>query len=279
MMLLSILLTACMSLQGNGLDTGKIEQVRVKSKTLGNTRNVSIWLPPGYDRQPERRYPVFFLHDGQNVFDGNTAFIKGQEWRADEVAAALINSGAIPPMIVVGVDNMGMERADEYLPFIWKPNAETVVGGRADHYTTFLADELKPWLQQQYRIDGSSKRTAVGGSSFGGIISLYQGMKRPDVFGKVMAMSPSLWVGDQGMNRLFEANRPKKFKLWMDIGTAEGKDAVEHLDTFKKTLVRTGWKEGADFLSVVEPGAMHNELAWSRRLMAAMLFLFAEKSR
>ncbi|RYG49092.1 alpha/beta hydrolase, partial [bacterium] len=144
------------------------------SKILGNERDLRVWLPPGYEKEPRRRFPVTYLHDGQNVFDGMTSFIPNQEWRADETVKALSDAGLLPPMILVGIDNAGAARGDEYLP------TRKEYGGKADLYGRFLLEEVMPFVDKTYRTKKGPRETALVGSSFGGVITAYLGLRHPE---------------------------------------------------------------------------------------------------
>ena len=125
-----------------------------------------VYLPPDYDQATADRYPVLYLHDGQNVFDQATSF--GDEWRVDETAQELITAGCIEPIIVVGIYNTGDHRIDEYTP---TPSADGTLGGRADDYGRMLVEELKPFIDATYKTFPGAANTALGGSSLGGLLT------------------------------------------------------------------------------------------------------------
>src|SRR5262249_43850872 len=156
------------------------------SRILNNDRDVLVYLPPGYEKERQKRYSVFYLNDGQNLFDGATAFVPGQEWHVDETAESLISSGKVDPLIIVGIDNAGNDRVNEYTPVA----DEKYKGGRADLYGRMLVEELKPFIDSTYRTRKDAGHTGIGGSSLGALVSLYLGFKYPDVFRKVAALSP-----------------------------------------------------------------------------------------
>ena len=256
--------------------TGNIEKLAgFESKVLQNRRNISVYLPPQYRTETERRFPVLYMHDGQNIFDGSTSYIPNQEWRADEAAEALIGAGLIEPIIIVGIENGGMERANEYLP--WKirmGNSET--GGKADLYGTMMTEELIPMINAKYRTKTGATNTGLLGSSFGGVITSYLGITRPDVFGKLGIVSPSVWVSNRA---LLSAVKPVKNRqrIWIDMGTKEGAGAVSDATALFDAYKAAGWKEGKDITLVIDGNAEHNELAWSRRMMSILTYLFGRK--
>jgi len=256
--------------------TGNIEKLAgFESKVLQNRRNISVYLPPQYRTESERRFPVLYMHDGQNIFDGSTSYIPNQEWRADEAAEALIGAGLIEPIIIVGIDNGGMERANEYLP--WKIKMGTSeTGGKADLYGTMMTEELIPMINAKYRTKTGATNTGLLGSSFGGVITSYLGTTRPDMFGKLGIVSPSVWVSNRA---LLSAVKPVKNRqrIWIDMGTKEGAGAVSDATALFDAYKAAGWKEGKDITLVIDGNAEHNELAWSRRMMSILTYLFGRK--
>ena len=156
-----------------------------------------VWLPPGYDdlTNVQRRYPVFYLNDGQNLFDEATSY--AGEWHADEAADRLIREGAIPPIILVGIDNATRERMREYVPYrSLQPHMMRV---RGRYYPDFLAKEIMPFISRQYRIADGPENTGLGGSSLGGLIALYTAIARPGLIGRLLVESPSLWVAGRAI--------------------------------------------------------------------------------
>jgi predicted alpha/beta superfamily hydrolase len=251
------------------------------SKILNNDRDVIVYLPPGYDSEKTRRYPVFYMHDGQNLFDGATSFIPGQEWRVDETAQSLIAAGKIEPLIIVGVYNTGKDRINEYTP---AEDAKYKMGGKADLYGRLLVEELKPFIDQTYRTKQGAEHTGLGGSSLGGLVSLYLGLKYSDVFGRLAVVSPSVWFADKQIIHYVEA-LPKKpdVRVWLDIGTKEGRTAEEAQQTvagarlLRDTLSNRGWKLGKDLQYFEAEGAEHSERAWAARTEQILEFLFGKK--
>jgi predicted alpha/beta superfamily hydrolase len=251
------------------------------SAILNNDRDLIVYLPPGYDADKKKRYPVFYMHDGQNLFDGATSFIAGQEWRADEVAQSLIAAGKIEPLIIVGIYNAGVERVNEYTA---AADQRYKAGGKADLYGRFLVEEVKPFIDKTYRTKPDAKNTGLGGSSLGGLISLYLGLKYPTVFTRIAVVSPSVfWADNQIVHYAEDQMRKPPLRIWLDIGTKEGRDAKDAQSTvdgarlLKKTLIRKGWEEGKDFKYFEAEGAEHNEKAWAARMDQILEFLFPRK--
>jgi predicted alpha/beta superfamily hydrolase len=248
------------------------------SQFLTSDRDVLVYLPPNYESAKRSRYPVIYFHDGQNLFDGATAYIAGKEWRVDETAQALIAAGKIEPLIIVGVYNTGTERINEYTPVA---DSKYKQGGKADSYGRMLVEELKPFIDRTYRTKRSAKDTGLGGSSLGGLVSLYLGLKYPNVFGRVAVVSPSVWFANQHIVGFVAAlPRKSRVRIWMDIGTQEGRNQEEAQQTVKgarllyETLVKKGWQPGRDLSYLEAQGAQHNEEAWAQRVEPILKFLF-----
>lgn len=253
-----------------------------KSEVLGNSRNLTIYLPPGYDQDKRKRYPVLYLHDGQNVFSGLTSYIPNKEWRLDESAEALIRAKLIEPIIMVGIDNGQGERANEYLPTSFAaPWGGEKIGGKADLYAKMLLEEIKPMIDKTYRTKPDATNTALMGSSFGGVATLYLGLTHPDKFSRLGVVSPSLWV-DHGvmLKKLRDLKTKLPLKIWLDMGATEGGEPKEDAQTVAQAveageiLISKGWKAGKDLSVYIEGYASHNEDAWARRSPAILMFLF-----
>lgn len=266
-------------------------------------RKVTVWLPPGYDAG-EERYDVLYMHDGQNLFDPATAPFG--EWGVDEVLSGMIDRGEVPATIVVGVWNT-QKRYSEYAPTdlfetVRQPTrgglaAETRYPLQGDDYLAFLCDELKPFIDKTYRTRPERQRTSIMGSSMGGLISFYAGMKRPDVFGQVGCVSihwplgagnaggvaPETWRADilQALTDYLQENLSRAgsqgaCRFYFDGGTV-GLDAAyapyqAHVDAL---YAAKGYVQGRDILSRSYPGADHNEPAWRARLPVPLKFLLA----
>jgi predicted alpha/beta superfamily hydrolase len=241
------------------------------SRFLAHDRDVIVYLPPGYRKTRTKRYPVLYLQDGQNLFDGATSFIPGRDWGVDETAERLIKAGEIEPLIIVGIYNTGMDRVDEYTP---TPDDRLKKGGSADLYGRMLVDELKPFIDSSYRTSDGHEHTGLGGSSLGGLVSLYLGLKYPNVFGKLAIISPSAWWDHRMIIHEVESLAAKpKLRIWLDIGTAEG-EAIKALPPLRDALVEKGWKLGEDLSYFEAVNAVHDERAWAERVDPVLRFLF-----
>jgi predicted alpha/beta superfamily hydrolase len=243
-----------------------------RSQFLSTARDVLVYLPPGYGADAGRRYPVFYMHDGQNLFDGATSFIPGQEWRVDETAQALVHAQAIEPVIVVGIYNTGRERVEEYTP---SADPRLRVGGRADLYGRLIVDELKPFVDSHYRTKAGAGDTALGGSSLGGLVTMYLGLRYPRVFGKLAVVSPSVWWdGRRILSDVAALASGTHARIWLDMGTGEGANATADARMLRDALVSKGWGPGRDLRYFEAVGAKHTEAAWAQRVDPILRFLF-----
>ena len=257
--------------------TGNITRHRgFPSKILGNRRDILVYLPRGYGRFSRRRYPVLYLQDGQNVFDAATSFA-GVEWGVDESAERLIKENLIEPLIVVAVANTGEQRIHEYTPTRGviddKAKRKRRSKGLARRYARFLIDELKPYIDRKYRTNPDAEFTGLGGSSLGGLVTLTIGILYPQVFSRLIVMSPSIWWDDFAIYRLVDSIEQKRpLKIWLDTGTAE--PGWEQARELLNRLLEKGWKLQKDVLYMESQGADHSEAAWAARVEPALRFLF-----
>jgi predicted alpha/beta superfamily hydrolase len=247
------------------------------SQFLG-PRDVVVYLPSGYDKEPNRRYPVLYMHDGQNIFDSSSA---GMEWQMDETAERLISSGRIKPVIIVGVYNTEA-RTDEYTPtpMEWTRPSGAVHkgGGKADLYGRLLIEELKPFIDRTYRTRPEPRSTALGGASFGGLVSLYLGLKHPDVFGGILAVSPTVqWDGEVILKTIAALPAKTPQRIWADMGTREGEGMIPRVRRLRDALLARGWKLGDDLGYMEQEHAHHDEIAWASRVEPMLLFLYRKK--
>src|SRR5580704_13944132 len=207
-----------------------------------------VYLPPMYEAEPDRRYPVLYLQDGQNLFDPDTSFIPGNYWRVGETADELIVSGAIEPLIIVGIYNTGEHRIDEYTPV----EDKRLGGGQADAYGQMLVEELKPFVDRTYHTLPGVESCAMGGSSLGGLVTLYLGLRYTWIFSKLAVMSPSVWWRNRAiLKTVAQIKRKPELRIWLDIGTKESQRALPDAHELELALVKKGWVRGQD-LSYLE---------------------------
>ncbi len=247
-----------------------------RSRFLKSPRDVIIYLPPNYHTAGNTRYPVLYMNDGQNLFDAATAF-NGNEWGLDETAERLIKDGEIQPLIIVGVYNTGLERVAEYTHVKDKRGR----GGRARAYGKLIVNELKPVIDREYRTLSDASNTGIGGSSLGGLVSLYFGLEHPEIFGKLLVMSPSVWWANTSILREVSRIRHKiRQKIWLDVGgneDAKPEICVQQVIALRDALVEKGWVLHDELAFTLDEGGGHNEFAWGHRVPSALKFLFPPK--
>jgi predicted alpha/beta superfamily hydrolase len=259
----------------------------VRSALLGPARNVEIWLPPGYDSHPKARYPVLYMHDGQNLFDPRLSFT-GVDWGVDEAVVRLVKRGVIPPVIVVGVWSTS-ERWKEYSP--WHG---------ASAYARFLIEELMPKVNAQFRTLTGPAHTAVMGSSMGGLLSFYLVTHHPEAFGACGCVSAHFPLSEAVAAQVFPGFKPagvpdttpyiirdiaaglqapRGARYMFDFGTLglDSAYAPTH-EAVRAWLLRQGLVENRDFVIRRYQGATHNEASWRARLDDELTFLFAPRS-
>ena len=240
------------------------------SRFLRNQRDLIVYTPPGYARQSLRHFPVLYLHDGQNLFDSAISFIQGQDWHVGQTADHCIQAGTVAPLIIVGMYNT-KTRIREYTP----TEVPKLGGGRADRYAKFVIEEVKPFVDREYRTLSGPQHTGIGGSSLGGLVSLYLGFQHSRIFGKIAALSPSVWWNQQVIHRFARtATVEPRPRIWLDIGTREGPRIVQDVEKFRDVLLEKGWKLGKDLHYERVEGAEHNETAWAQRVGPFLRFLY-----
>jgi len=260
---------------------GDLRLHEFQSRIFGNTRMLRIWLPPGYDDPVNllRYYPVFYLNDGQNLFDRATAY-SGVEWHVDETADRLIRGRVVPPMIMVGIDNAQKDRPKEYLSYRSLNPPQLRPQGK--RYPDFLINEVMPFLYERYRFGRGTENTGLGGSSLGAIISLYTVMDRPGVFGRLLLESPSLFISNRQLLKHSLEVRQWPERIFLAIGTRESgreerdKEIVDEVRGLGGILRRAGLGEDR-LLMKIDEGATHSEGDWARRFPEALKFLFEAK--
>ncbi|MEZ4647678.1 MAG: alpha/beta hydrolase-fold protein [Candidatus Eisenbacteria bacterium] len=231
-------------------------------------RDVLVLLPPGYD-VTSSRYSVLYMHDGQNLFDRATSFL-GIEWGVDETVGQLLQAGRLDSIIVVGIDNSGTGRIFDYTPV---PDA-SLSGGGADAYERFLLDELKPFVDREYRTLPDREHTGLAGSSLGGLVSLYIGLENPETFSRVGVVSPSVWWADRFILREVAEKGKLDLRIWLDMGSAESPGAIGEARALRDALVEEGWSPEDDLHYLEVRGAPHNESAWADRVDEMLEYLF-----
>lgn len=246
------------------------------SAHLPGSRNVIVYLPPGYDAHAARTYPVLYLQDGQNLFDGRTSFVAGRTWEVRESADAAIEAGDVEPLIIVGIYNAGSRRIAEYTP----DRDRQLGGGEAAAYAKMIAHELMPWIARQYRVHEDRASTGIGGSSLGGLVSLYLGLSIPERFGKLALLSPSVWWNQKSILSYLNERAPEIWerpRIWLDVGDGEGTRTVRDAEQLARRLKANGWSSHHTMHFERVAGGTHDESSWALRVRPMLKFLFPAK--
>lgn len=270
---------------------GTFEVFEILIPKLERMRKVTVFLPEGYGKGMQR-YPVLYMHDGQNLFH-REASSYGEIWDVPSAVDRLAAKDPEAGIIVVGIDNGGESRLDEYSPWLCPPLGRRLggdwhtkrFGGEGDAYCDFLLENLKPLIDTTYRTRPGRESTGVMGSSMGGYISIYLGTKYPDVFSKIGALSPSVGVEKERLREaLLGMDKGLPMKWYLDTGTNEhhnkrkwkfNRKYVEDARMVVDTLKMIGTPDHK-VRFVVEEEAIHNEKAWARRFPDALDWLFAD---
>jgi enterochelin esterase-like enzyme len=244
-----------------------------KSRFLPDERDVIVYLPPGYGQNLERTYPVLYLQDGQNLFDGRTSYVPGRTWMVREHADEAIRAGEVEPLVIVGVYNAGDRRLAEYThERDWQMG-----GGEAANYGRLMIEELMPWIAGLYRVRTVREQTGVGGSSLGGLVSLYLGLRYAEYFGKLAVISPSVWWNHKSILGYLNERAPQIWerpRLWLDVGDQEGLRTLENAEQLNRRLKANGWRAGENLHFERAAGGTHDEASWARRVRPMLRFLF-----
>jgi enterochelin esterase-like enzyme len=243
------------------------------SHQLPDDRDLIVYVPPEYDRHPERTYPVLYMHDGQNLFDGRTSFIPGRTWQVREHADAAIEAGEVEPLVIVGIYNTGDRRLAEYTyERDWQRG-----GGEAAKYGLLLTEELLPWIASRYRVRTDRHSTGLGGSSLGGLVTLYLGLRHARNFGKLAVMSPSVWWNHKSILGYLNEQAPQVWerpRMWLDVGDHEGRRTLQDTEHLARRLRANGWVDGESLHFERVPGGTHDEASWAHRVRPMLKFLF-----
>jgi predicted alpha/beta superfamily hydrolase len=258
----------------------RLELIGGAGRAAGLVRNAQVWLPPGYDdpANADRRYPVLYMLDGQNMFDTPAGGFG--EWRADESATRLIEQGVIEPLIIVGIPHAGLYRSDEYSPFAWVPNAQP--SGAA--FEAWLLTHVIPRAERAFRIAEGPANTAIGGSSLGGVMSLYIATRHPDRFGLLLAESVATMGGPGSeFSQHIDATEAWPRRVYLGMGGEEargmqGGGSQQYTDwatSIERRALAT--RNPPEVLCRIVPDHTHNEEAWAARLPEALEFLFPKR--
>jgi predicted alpha/beta superfamily hydrolase len=262
------------------------QHAEFKSKFV-DARNVDVWLPPGYDQNKNKKYPVLYMHDGQNLFDPARAYI-GVDWGIDETMTRLIGEGKVRAAIVVGIWNTP-KRIAEYMPrkavesvdLSAIKNFSTITEGQivSDDYLKFLVQELKPFIDSTYRTRSDRANTFIMGSSMGGLISAYAISEYPNVFGGAGCVSTHWPAADGAMINYLKKTLPsaRTHKIYFDFGT-ETLDAQyePYQQKMDEVMKAAGYQEGKNWITRKFVGEDHSERAWRKRVDIPLVFLIGK---
>lgn len=238
---------------------------------LGRTRDIWIYVPPDYEDSTSKHYPVLYMHDGQNLFDVITS--SAGEWGIDETLEDFFENGETEGVIVVGIKNGGTHRTQEYCPWEFQYDNE-ILGGEGDEYVDFIVNTLKPHIDENYRTLPNRENTGIVGSSMGGLISLYAGIKYQEIFSKVCAMSSSFWMGyDNIMSFLVSNPKEDNMLIYLDVGELEDQDMVDDTNGVYDKLLEIGFSQD-ELMKVLDEDGEHSEAFWRERFPDAFLWLF-----
>lgn len=292
----------------NPMLDSRVETLKIIAPQLGNRqRNIQVYLPPKYDAN-ETRYPVIYLHDGDSLF--NPPPERVGDWLIDETLDRLFEEELLQGIIVVGIEFDPENLWGEYIPWVnndmhrWVKtnNSKPTEGGDGDAYLDFIINTLKLDIDSRYRTLPDRIHTIIGGACRTALIPLYAGLNRPDIFSKVMVMSPSVWLAESGgpwlsNNQLIDYIKkievPTNVRIYMDIGTEESsgpppnvldKDGeritypqayLEGADYLYNTLLSQG-VPGANLKFEIFEGAVSSRDEWAKRFDDALIWLMEE---
>lgn len=243
------------------------------SKILNNNREINIYIPSSYSESTHKSYPVLYMHDGQNVFNGERAYA-GVGWMAHDVHDELVGRGMIRELIIVGIDNMQEDRLSEYAHTNGRYKRKRIKG-KGKLYERFLIEELKPFIDANFRTMIGAEDTGLMGSSMGGLVTFNIGFRNPDVFGKLGIISPSFWWSTRANIKTVDMYQEAiaKSRMWIDMGTKE-----RGLDKSFDRVVEYILSKHESSMGNIEAhwiiGAAHTETDWQRRVHWPLIHLF-----
>lgn len=272
----------------DGEVVGDLRFHELRSRVFDNVRTLRVLVPEGYDapENRQRRYPVLFLNDGQNLFDSTTSMFNPMEWRVDETVHALTSAGRIAPLIVVGIDNAGRRgRFREYFPYVDEYLQPPEPDPQGKRYPEFLIDEVIPFVERHYRVLDDPRMRGIGGSSAGALAAIYATVVRPGVFGRLLVESPALYTDQPQVVRDAAAVSSWPDRIYLGAGTNEaGRPSCDPAAPAQsgpardvrelERLLRDAGVQASRIHTVVVPCARHDESAWAARLPEALAFLY-----
>ena len=233
---------------------------------LGTARRIAVMLPYNYEAT-RKRYPVLYLQDGQNLFHHRSPF---GNWHVDQRMAELARQG-MGDLIVVAIDHAEEERIREFSP----PEVTRFGTSFGRQYARFMAEELKPYVDQHFRTRPDRQNTGIGGSSMGGLISIYCGLIYPEVYGKMMIFSPSLWLTPKIYFQAINFSNPFYTKIYVYAGGKESETMIPNVKRLMEALERKGLNSSKiEFRLSIDPHGAHNEQRWGEEFPIAVKWLY-----
>lgn len=256
-----LLFMSVYSLQSQSTASKNVSTFDIEAPQLDTIRKIWVYMPEEY-KKSDKRYPVIYMHDAQNLFDASTSY--SGEWRVDEILDSLKQ----PEVIVVGIEHGNEKRIEELTPF---PH-EKYGGGKGDLYVDFIVETLKPHIDVVFPTLSDTQNTTIMGSSLGGLISFYAVTKYPETFGKAGVFSPSFWFSEKIYDFVENRSIPKDTRFYFVAGTAEGEEMVPDLEKMVALLKQQNVSEDQMHVKIVKDGK-HNEAAWSLEFPEAFEWL------
>ena len=244
--------------------SAQVSSFTIDAPQLETTKKIWLYLPKDYTKNTKNKYPVIYMHDGQNLFDATTSYVG--EWNIDETLDSISAQ-----VIIIGIEHGNEKRIDELTPF----KNEKYGGGNADNYLDFIVKTLKPYVDKNYRTKTNKNNTALFGSSLGGLVSFYGALKYPAVFGKVGCFSPSFWFNRKEIFSLMEQTKSFKTKIYFLCGDDEGDaDMVADLNAMEYQVNTKRCECNKMNKKIIVKHGKHNEKLWRENFKKAYLWLF-----
>ncbi len=251
---------------------------RFYSRALKNFRSLYVYLPPSYEFEPDRRYPVLYMQDGQNIFDGSRSY-SGDGWEIHQTVDELIAAGLMEEILIVGVAHQNERRLSEYAHMDGAYQGG-FVKGRGLQYESFLLNDVKPFIEANFRVLPGKENTGLMGSSMGGLVSFTIGLRHPEVFGKLGVLSPSFWWNPRKTLKQIKQLPSSKMptRMWMDMGELEG-PLSRDFSMMLRQLRKVGISQSENMAFWLVPEGSHSEKAWMSRAHCPLLYLFGNTGK
>jgi Enterochelin esterase and related enzymes len=245
---------------------------------LNNDRNLHVYLPPDFYQNPQKRFPVLYVQDGKSIFEKSDW--SGESLDMHVTADKLISEKKMKEIIIVGIDNIGEDRLSEYAHWDGVDGGKTVKG-KGLLYEDFVINDVKPFIDKNFRTLPDREHTALMGASIGGLVTFNIGFRHPEVFSKLAMMSPYLGWGDGKLyDELskgdYQVKRP--LKMWIDVGSTES-DFVNMVAIGTSALKKIGYQSYDELVVYEAPGGEHSERFWAERVEPVLLYLFGDIGR